>query len=189
MRRIAFVLLSILGAACSAAPERVGPGIDTSSSAIGEPPPPGVFTTNSTSYRGRLVDSVYKVYKFTVVTRYTNPTSSTIYLERCYPASPIPIYGVLLVSPADSVSAYSPAWACVGHEHQIGVPPGATRVDTLELTGPNAFDNHTFVGLGVLEGRMRLGFSPMSCSDINDRCPINVDSLRYSNEFTVQIAR
>lgn len=189
MRRIAFVLLSILGAACSAAPDKLGPAAADTSSAVGEPPPPGVFTTNSTSYEARLVDSVYRVYRFTVITRYTNTTSSTLYLERCYPTSPIPIYGVLLVSPADSVSAYSPAWACVGHEHQIGVPAGATRVDTLELTGPNAFDSHTFVGLGVLEGTMRLGFSPMTCSDINTVCPINIDSLRYSNEFTVHIAR
>jgi hypothetical protein len=187
MRRIARVLALSCAAACAADGHLTTPD----SSSTNRPPPAGIFTTNSTEYTARIVDSIYShpVYAVTVVTRYRNTTGATIYLERCYPTSPTPMFGVILVAPTDSWgSAYNQAWACVGHDQQLPIQPGATRVDTLQLLGPTMFSGYTNAPFGLSEGTMRLSFMPLSCAG-NARCLLTVDSLRYSNEFVVHVAK
>ncbi|MGH7619247.1 MAG: hypothetical protein ACREPM_18680 [Gemmatimonadaceae bacterium] len=171
--------------ACSSAAEPVVSAPD-----VDQPPPPGIFTTNSTSYTA-AVDSNLSLtrYNFTIVTRFTNPTSSPIYFVRCNSSSRTPIFGVSLVGQTDAWgSAFNPVWACVGGGGQFIVAPGATRVDTLHLSGPNAWDTPTGAPLGIAEGPMRLSFDPQTCP-ADPHCVMNTDSLRLSNEFTVHIPR
>ena len=181
LRPIAAAVSLVVLAACSSATE---PPNDQTA------PPPGVFTTDAVSYLAMpMSPSTLERYSLRVITHYTNPTSATIYLETCFPGNTSPVYGVQLTSPADTLgAAYDPVWACVGHDKQIAVAPGATRVDSLTLMGPNAFDGVTHKGFGVLNGRFRLVFGPQSCTG-DGQCPRTADALRYSNEFAVQTGR
>lgn len=122
--------------------------------------------TDTTEYTARHIggEGNYRRYGFELVTRFYNAHEDTVFLGRCYPDSPIPIYGVEAVDSSDRWgAAYSPTWACVGHENPIAVAPGATRVDTLQLVGPTAFDGRTGEPFGVLTGEFRLGYSVNSC--------------------------
>lgn len=152
-----------------------------------ESPPSGTFITDASNYEARSLSSVFGRYAFNVVVRYTNPTSQPIYLARCYPNSTQPVYGVMLTDGSSTEgAAYNQAWACVGHDKQILVSPGATRVDTLTLGGPNASDGHTGRFYGTLTGRFRIVYEPQSCTG-DGACRIVADSLRYSNEFSVRL--
>jgi hypothetical protein len=153
----------------------------------------GSFTTDSLTYHAREVEELWpgvKVYGFRVVTRYTNPTSAPIYLWTCYPDSPRPMYSVVGAGQATSNGiAYNGAWACVGHDRPIRVDPGATRVDTIQVRGPNAFEGGTNRPIDdVLEGRFRIMFAAQSCRTEGD-CRIGADALTRSNEFTVSLAK
>ena len=121
---------------------------------------PGL-TTDASEYTAHVIDDGFgpSRYSFQVIARFHNATSSTIYLARCYPDTPYPIYGVSAVGepPSAGGAAYDPVWACVGHDRQIAVPAGSTRTDTLTIAGPNAFDGITHVGIGRTEGRFRTG--------------------------------
>ena len=128
------------------------------------------------------------IYGFDLVARFENKTGRTIYLARCYPDSPHPIYGVELIGQEDDWgAAYSGAWACVGHENPIAVAAGATRTDTLHITGPNAWPSGSSQHFGVLEGRFRLSYQAQSCRS-ETGCDLP-DSLARSNEFEVRLAQ
>ena len=103
-------------------------------------------------------------YGFTVVARFTNPTADTVFLAREFPRGPHPVYSVDPVRRRDLWgSAYNFARPSVGYDHEIAVPPGATRVDTLRLGGPNGFDGRTGEGFGQLEGLVRLSYELYAC--------------------------
>lgn len=123
------------------------------------------FTTDRAVYTATADRSIaYTRYKFQLTARFTNNTSQTVFLSRCYPNSGTPIFGVQLLDQTDTWgSAYDMAWACVGHDVQFEVAPGATRIDTYEITGPNAFDGVTGRPFGVLTGRMRLVYGVQGC--------------------------
>ena len=127
-------------------------------------------------------------YGFNVVARFVNLTTRTVYLARCYPDSPHPIYSVELVDQEDDWgAAYNGAWACVGHENPIAVAPGATRTDTLHLTGPNFWPSGSNQHEGVLEGRFRLRYRAQSC-----RAETGCDlpgAVARSNVFEVQLSQ
>ena len=127
-------------------------------------------------------------YGFDLIARYENRTGRTVFLARCYPDSPHPIYGVELVGQKDDWgAAYDRAWACVGHENPIAVAAGETRADTLHMTGPNAWPHGSGQHFGVLEGRFRLRYGAQSCrSEIGCELP---DSLQRSNEFEVRLSQ
>lgn len=134
-------------------------------------------------------ESPYRRYGFRVVSRYTNRTAQTLYLQRCYPNSAHPIYGVQSMGPTGSgAAAYSQVWACVGHANHIAVTPGATRVDTLRVTGPNSWNGRPpHEPYGDLEGRFRLRYNIQTCAG-DDYCPAP-DSLQISNVFEVRLQR
>lgn len=117
----------------------------------------------------------------------TNTTNRTVYLARCTPASPQPIYSIELIESngSDWGSAYSPAWGCVGHDQQIAVVAGGTRVDTFHITGPNSWDGVTHKPFGTLTGRMRLVYAVQSCRG-DGQCPLPSSTGR-SNAFFVQL--
>jgi hypothetical protein len=147
----------------------------------------GPFTTDASTYVAQSLSSVQGRYAFTVIARYTNTTALPIYLARCFPNTPYPTFGVQLTDGSNPEgAAYDMTWGCVGHNQQILVAPGVTRVDTLTLSGPNSADGITHRYLGTLTGRFRLVYEPQTCTG-DGQCLIAADSLRYSSEFTVRM--
>lgn len=109
-----------------------------------------------------------------------------MFLARCFPSTPIPIYSV---GPADLSSpvrsAYSPVWACVGHDQQIEVAPGSERVDTLTIVGPHGRDHATREPIGTLMGSMRLLYQVRTCRGDTLACVI--PDAGISAPFTVSL--
>ena len=131
-------------------------------------------------------DPRYGQYAFIVIARFTNETSSPVYLARCYPDSPYPIYGVELLMPiaGKERSGYSPAWGCVGHDQAIVVGPGEARTDTLRISGPTAVDGRTKQPLGALRGRMQLFYQVQACPQ--EACAV-LSEVGASNAFEVRM--
>ena len=124
--------------------------------------------TDATVYIARHVagSGTYRQYGFAVVSRFLNSRADTVFLARCYPDTPFPIYGVLLAGkPHSDGAAYSPVWACVGHRNPIAVPPGATRTDTLQVRGPYGWDGYTHTPIGLFEGVFRLEYEVHYCRE------------------------
>ena len=168
-------------AACGPAGEIVAPA-----SVDGE-----ALRTDATAYR-----AVYRggagagvTYGFRVVATFTNPLPVAVYLARCYPDSPRPTFGIELVGDTAGAggwgSAFSRAWACVGHDRQFVVAPGATRVDTLDVAGPNAWQGGA--PRGRFDGRVRVVYGVSTCPG-DGGCP-GAGELGASNAFDVVVAR
>ena len=149
-------------------------------------------TTDRTVYTARPLfpcTAPNCAYGFTVGTSYENRTDRPLYLARCYPDSPTPIYGVRLIAPrGEGESAYDTVSACVGHDEAIEVLPGETRTDTLHVRGSNAFDGETGVPFGVLEGKFYLSYQVQICPEEDLRCFL-IHAAGYSNNFEVRLAR
>jgi hypothetical protein len=157
----------------------------------------GTFTTDSVSYTARPTGRAGRSiqYAFTVIAQLENRGDVPVYIPRCYPNSPQPLYSV---EPEDTAGAaqqrmqnrpaYDQIWACVGHDYPFEVWPGTTRVDTLRLVGPTAWDGRTGEGIGRVEGRFRLGYHGGVCRRRSDLCR-RPDSTWYSNAFSVRVER
>jgi len=170
--RLVFCLISIaLLVGCESEP--VGPGQDLEGPAI---------KTDQLSYVAVPLEGEgdYRRYGFTVVAEFTNLTDRNVFLGRCYPDSPTPMFSVY----GDGFgSAYSGVWACVGHKNQFRVKPGQSRVDTLHLRGPSRWSAGE--PQGELEGRVRLRYFVGYCTD---DCPDEApDSLSSSDFFEVTL--
>lgn len=150
----------------------------------------GVILTDQGSYVARYQqgEGSYRMYGFTLVARFQNTGGEPVYLERCYPDSPVPVFGVERVGGAGGAnSGYDPVWACVGHDSQIVVQPGETRVDTFRIRGPNSWDGRTGTPSGSLDGSFRLVYQAGSCRDVF-RCQLP-RKARSSNAFQVRVDR
>jgi hypothetical protein len=167
--------------------------------------------TDTTRYEARYHSGSdeYVIYSFAVVARFTNTSDRDIYLDRCFPDSPIPIYGLIAVVPENEWgSAYSPTWGCVGHDRQFRVLPRETRIDTLLISGPNGWEvqcdsllsdgtcayprevqrHMKRVPVGTLEGAFRLRYNGAYCPD--DHCQERVPpEYLQSNPFVVELER
>ena len=121
-----------------------------------------------------------------VVLRLNNESGNPVYLSRCSPSFPGPIYGVELVVDKDQ-SAYSLAWACSVGTPAITVPPAGTRFDTLHLFGPTAFDGVTHAPIGTLAGRFYVIYETQGCVQQAPLCP-GASAPLYSNPFRVTVA-
>ena len=144
------------------------------------------FRTDDTSYVATYMrgEGAYREYGFTVIVRFENQSGAFVYLDRCYPHSPHPIYGVALIEPEDRWgAAYNGTWACAGHNRPILVRTGEVRVDTLRLDGPNAWQGG--VPRGVLAGQFRLVYQAQSCRE-GGACPLP-EPKQYSNVFAVRV--
>ena len=173
MLRYIMLLAALVLAGCEIAGPGVEPDYDNVSLRTDD-------TTYVTTYlRG---EGVYREYGFAVIARFENQSGTSVYLSRCYPDSPHPIYGVSLVEPEDQWgAAYSGVWACVGHNRPIEVRTGQVRVDTLRLRGPNAWQDG--IARGVFEGQFRLLYEVQTCRE-EAVCSL---PRQYSNVFTVRI--
>ena len=113
--------------------------------------------TDSSSYVATRTGGVQVAVR--LILAYHNPTDTAVALDRCLPTDSYPIYLVDLVLPVNAEgAAYNPGWACVGGVSPIIVSPKATRVDTITLRGPTAYDNKAQRYLGALSGIFRIGY-------------------------------
>lgn len=108
------------------------------------------------------------IYQFTIVARFRNDGNTEAHLDRCYPDSPHPLFTVVLrSSDTRKSSGYDAPWACVGHNNPIVVAPNETRVDTLVIFGPTAWDGSTQKPLGEMEGTFQLMYFGDACKASN----------------------
>jgi hypothetical protein len=142
--------------------------------------------TDRNLYEATLVDGegAYRTYAVTMVAEFTNAMDQPVYLGRCLPDTDSPIYGILSVEP-ELEAGYDPIWACVGHDNPILVGAGESRVDTLRLSGPNAWDGYTKEPFGTLTGRFQLSYAIGTCPDVYG-CGV-VQSYVESNEFEMRL--
>jgi hypothetical protein len=178
MRAISGLLVALC-AAITSCDDPVEPGGDLG------PVPDVHFTTNATSYIAHRLPGMPARYSFTVITRFENRSAGTVFLGRCYPDSPQPLFSVSIDEPADEASGFGQIWACVGHNSQFELAPGATRIDTLTVEGPNSFDGHTHAPHGVVEGIFRMYFDVRHAQF--DGAPAAPMPQRLSNAFRVRI--
>lgn len=146
---------------------------------------PFMLTTDRSAYAADCTGDRHVRCTFTVEATYHNRTEAPVYFHRCYPDSEYPIFDVHTLARA-AESAYSPNWACVGHDDHIKVDPGETRVDVLEVTGPNNFDGVTGEPFGITEGVFRLIYDAYPCAEEGscDRLP---EAQRVSALFRVMV--
>ncbi|HJQ19558.1 MAG TPA: hypothetical protein VJ867_04345 [Gemmatimonadaceae bacterium] len=145
------------------------------------------FTLDSSVYVARVSGSGRKrTAEFHAIATFRNITSDTLFLGRCFPDSKAPKFNVFPATADTTVSAYAETWACVGHDQQFAVAPGASRVDTLDIRGPNRWGrNHSPVG--VLAGEFRLYYDVRRCRG-DGYCPTPPeDSLEFSEPFDVRL--
>lgn len=153
-------------------------------------PPRGVLTTDSIGYIARVVGEYYgnPMYQFRIIARYENTTSSPVFMEKCRANSRSPVYSIVRADGPLASGAYNPLLACLDVEDKLIVPPGAVRIDTFVVNGPNAWDGRTKKPEGVTNGRFVLRYGARwNCLDpATCKTP---DSLWISNEFTVRTER
>ncbi|MEM1271263.1 MAG: hypothetical protein AAGI08_14570 [Bacteroidota bacterium] len=128
-----------------------------------------------------------EVYAFDLTATFENTTAQTVYLGRCFPDTPMPIYRLEVLGEADGQqAAYDAVWACVDHGEAFAIAPGATRVDTFRIAGPNAWPDGSDEGIGVLEGEFRLSYDARTCPE-EVGCALPAGQAR-SNVFDVRLA-
>src|SRR5689334_262401 len=113
------IVTVVLLASCSSS---VAPAVDLG------PVPPGPFTTDATGYVAYKLEGSLPRYQFRIISRFENQGTATVYLGRCFPNSPQPLFSVVSTSTVES--GYSQVWACVGHDRQFAIRAGEVRVDT-----------------------------------------------------------
>jgi hypothetical protein len=134
-------------------------------------PFPGAFTVDSATYTAQPIGT--EQVGFRLVARYHNPTNAPIYLDRCSPTAPHPLFAVNLQSTSFTTeSGYNMGFACVGHDQPIVVGPGETRTDTLRITGPNVFDNASQHFLGAVAGTFSLSYFASACRPASTSCSV-----------------
>ena len=133
-------------------------------------PPATVLRTDSSSYAATATG--FGQVEVRLILTYRNPADTAVALDRCLPAESYPIYSVELVLPANAEgAAYNPGWACVGGVSPIVIAPKATRIDTITLHGPTAYDNQAHRYLGVLAGVFRIGYGGQSSNGFTIKVP------------------
>jgi len=143
--------------------------------------------TDLTGYVAQRVESSSFQFRFTVITRFQNRGAVPLYLGRCFPNSPTPIFGVEAADGSSTQSAYDRMWACVGHDQQFEVLPGAVRIDTLVVEGPTMIDGYSHLPIGVFEGAFLLHFDvQLARGDGGVRA---LDAVSRSNAFIVRTAK
>jgi hypothetical protein len=147
------------------------------------PVPDVHFTTDTTGYTAVRIPGTLERYRFAVITRYQNRGATPVYLGRCFPQTPRPLFSVDIVEPATEESGFGQVWACVGHDDQFEILPGAARTDTFVVEGPNAFDGRTNEPFGVTKGIFRMYFDVRTAR--GDGAPEAPLAQRLSNAFRV----
>lgn len=145
------------------------------------------FSTDQSAYVAeRFQGEPIPRFRFAVVARFENASGRAIYLTRCDANTSTPSFGVVLDDPADDEgAAYDEVWVCAGYGQPIVVSAGASRVDTIWVSGPNAFISGTRRHYGILEGTFRLYYDARTCSE-GVGCELD-DSISVSTPFVVSL--
>jgi len=169
-----FTFLFLMG--CS--PDVPGTSLPDENSPTGTP-----LQTDKTLYEARYLggEGVYKMYGFKLEASFSNTYGKKIYLNRCLPDSPTPIYWLRLSNEGDS--GYNAPWACVGHDEFIEVEPGGTYQLSLDVEGPNSWSGTPRQAYGILEGRFEFIIETV-CKGGSKTC--SPEEL-VSNEFEVRL--
>ncbi len=148
-----------------------------------------VLQTDQTAYTAQQdPEEEWPTYSFTLVAQFENRSGRTLYLATCNPSSVHPIHSLKLMDKESSThSEYSGINSCSGNHDPIIIDAGSVRTDTLQITGPGAWEPGTHEPIGTLEGSFRLVYEARTCA-FGDGCVIP-DSLSWSNEFEVQIKK
>jgi len=164
----------------------VFPLVFRGSSVFGQEPSP--LHVDQTDYQAICIEGKGEdcTYGFTLIARLENQTADTIYVSRCRPRDRTPEYSIEAIKDSTEDAAYSKFWACVGHNFPIVIAPRATRVDTLRIDGPNAFDGRTNAPIGKLEGKFKLVYSVRRCRVVQPTCQ---SVLQRSEAFRVHLVR
>ena len=150
--------------------------------------------TDQTEYVAQFDSTVNKQdrYKFPLIARFENRTGVPIYLERCYPNTPNPIFNVGLDNGKGVESSsgpfdnpYATVQGCVGHDNPIIVQPEEIRVDNLTIYAPNAWSDDSLIPKDKLNGQFRLIYLAHFCRELY-KCE-RPDAVQYSNIFTVRV--
>jgi len=129
-----------------------------------------VLRTDSSTYTA--IPTGFGQAEVRLILTYRNPADTAVALDRCLPAESYPIYFVELVFPANAEgAAYNPGWACVGGVTPIVIAPKATRIDTITLHGPTAYDSQAHRYLGVLAGVFRIGYGGETSNGFTIKLP------------------
>jgi hypothetical protein len=128
-------------------------------------------------------------YGFTIIASYVNQTAETLFIARCLPSDRGPEYGLKVVDDTMKYAAYDPVWGCVGHDYPVVVAPRATRVDTLRLRGPNAWDGKTNQPWGIFDGEFRLIYRVARCRWARRGTCNTLPKREYSEPFAVHVTR
>ena len=152
------------------------------------PVPDGSLMTDATGYVAHVtgIAPPAQEFQFTVIARFENRSAAAVFLARCFPTSPQPIYAIVTADGSATEVAYNPDRACVGHSNQFQILPGAVRVDTFLVRGPNAFDEIKQQAIGVTSGEFR--FDAVRGKRSGRRRPSAPGSLGISNAFVVRTA-
>src|SRR4249919_3890048 len=87
---IAAIVSAALIASCSSPLENLGPV------------PAGAFTTDATGYLAHRLPGTLPRYQFRIIGRFENRGTSTVYLGRCFPNSPQPLFSVVSTTTVES---------------------------------------------------------------------------------------
>ncbi len=148
--------------------------------------PDGAFVTDAASYTATPLAGSPQRYQFSIVSRYQNRSDATVYLGRCTPTSTKPLFSVEVADNSGANSGYSQPSACVGHNEQFAIAPGATRYDTLTVGGPNTFQGGLPYGNPRMSGAFKLSFDVRTAR--GDGAPMAPLESRWSNSFVVSAA-
>ena len=153
------------------------------------PVPDGSLMTDATGYVAKSLGGAgpFVQYEFAVETRFENRSTAPVFLARCFPDSPQPMYGIVAADSSGIQSAYAPFWGCVAHNDQFQILPGAVRVDTFLVRGPTASDAANPEGIGVTSGVFRLMLFVASAP--GDGAPAAPGALGISNAFVVRTSK
>jgi len=158
---------------------------------VAAPPDQVTIKTDQIEYNARYHEMVsgQDRYKFLLTASFENRTGATVYLERCYPHTPYPIYDIVPDNGSgiqeSGSGGYRTANVCVGHDKPIIVQPGETRIDKLVIYGPNAWTSDKLIIKEALTGQFRLTYRAYFCRELI-RCE-RPDAMQYSNVFTVRL--
>ena len=191
MFRLVSLLFLLVIITCPSVSQTASQKPEPKTTVVAAPPDQVTIKTDQIEYNARYHEMVsgQDRYKFLLTASFENRTGATVYLERCYPHTPYPIYDVVFDNGSgiqeSGEGGYRTGHICVGHDKPIIVQPGETRIDKLVIYGPNAWTSEKPITKEAMTGQFRLTYRAYFCLELIG-CE-RTDAMQYSNVFTVRL--